>query len=367
MASSITLPDGFNIIFVSIKRWHGKRKLNNEDLGIEAIDNRLANLGNVSMIDPKMINQFRNLSNKAKTLCDRYGIQFGEGWAIHDDVYNIVMDELKSIQSSWYAAKREVMSKYEINVQLWANEAESLKKGFGEVVLRGAYSASYVESQIQFEIHGAEQVVAGLGNSLIEEIAKKFKKKHEQLVQRYADNKDFNITRRDLILLNEVKDKLLINALLSPASEPLLEFISNILDESGDADQPLTDDFCDLYVRNIALLTTPELIFGLKSTKTIEETTAPIGISSFDLFDGNTGLPVEDMKLEDETLSDSEHLLTVENQEPVNDSEHLVHVSASNDESEDKYFDYVVEEDEYSQAPLNPQDRFNIFTEFEDF
>lgn len=370
MSTSISLPKGFNLLFVEIKRWHGKRKLNNKDLGIEQIDKRLANLGNVSMIDPKLVNQFRNLANRANTLCEKYGVRFSTGWAINDQVYNSVLEELKLIQSEWYATKREVMSKYEVNVLAWANEAENLKKGFGEVVMRGAYSADYVESQIQFEIRSVDDIVDGLGNSLIEDIASKFSNKHEQLLTRYAENKTFNITRRDLIVVNEVREKLLINSLLSPAALPLLSFIDDMLNEAGDGE--LSNSFCDNYVKNVALLTTPQLIYGLssqveKADNTQDAGAAKIGVIS--VLDGGSS-EIESVEEENdsdvESTTDTTSDTTDTTTEATSDATETTSEATDNDENNSGFVDQVIVHDEYSQVPID-EDLQDIFDDFENF
>ncbi|PSW31223.1 hypothetical protein C9J21_17900 [Photobacterium phosphoreum] len=268
MSSTIQLPNGVTPIYLVISQWHGKRVLKSSYLGLDyELDKDLAHLGNVSMIKPELLKKFRNLANAANAVLQKYGVRFGDGYIVPNVKHKEIIEQLKVIQTEWYATKLEIISRYKIYLSKWANEAESKREGFGKIVLENAYDISYIDSQIQFEIKTATDMVSGLEKTLIDEVSDRFADKQNQLIERKKKKGSFAINRRDLIVLRDVQDKLLVNAMLSDKALPLVHYIESFLIKVPDDKDALTDDFCTEYVQVISTLVKPELIYGLNEKK----------------------------------------------------------------------------------------------------
>ena len=264
MSSTIQLPIGVTPIYLIISQWHGKRVLKSSYIGLNyELDKDLARLGDVSMIKPELLKKFRNLANNANAILQKYGVRFGDHYVVPNVKHKEIVDQLKVIQTEWYATKLEIVTRYKIYLNKWANEAELKKEGFGKIILDNAYDIKYIESQIQFEIKTVDDMVSGLGKTLIDDVSERFSDKQNQLIERKKKKGSFAINRRDLIVLRDVQDKLLINAMLSDKALPLVNYIESFLVKVPDDKEALTDDFCNEYVHVISTLVRPELIYGL--------------------------------------------------------------------------------------------------------
>ncbi len=163
MSTIITLPKDVTPIYLEISQWHGKRVLKSEYLELDyELDKELAHLGNVSMIKPELLKKFRNLANTANAALSKYGVRFGDGYIIPNVKHAEVMSQLKKVQEEWYETKAEIISRYQIHLLRWASEAEAKRKGFGQIIKDNAFSVDYIDSQIQFEIKTAQDMVSGL-------------------------------------------------------------------------------------------------------------------------------------------------------------------------------------------------------------
>ncbi|WP_318482516.1 DUF3150 domain-containing protein [Photobacterium leiognathi] len=264
MSTIITLPKDVTPVYLEISQWHGKRVLKSEYLELDyELDKELAQLGNVSMIKPELLKKFRNLANTAVAALSKYGVRFGDGYIVPNVKHAEVMKQLKKVQDEWYETKAEIVCRYQLHLSRWISEAESKRKGFGQIIKDNAFSVDYIDSQIQFEIKTAQDMVSGLEKTLIDEVAERFSDKQEQLIKRKSEKGHFAINRRDLIVLRDVQDKLLVNSMLSDKALPLVEYIEKILEKVPDDKESLSNEFCDDYVQAISMLAKPQLIYGM--------------------------------------------------------------------------------------------------------
>ncbi|MBY3789006.1 MULTISPECIES: DUF3150 domain-containing protein [Photobacterium] len=334
MSSIITLPKDVTPVYLEISQWHGKRVLKSEYLELDyELDKELAHLGNVSMIKPELLKKFRNLSNTAVAALSKYGVRFGDGFIIPNVKHAEVMSQLKKVQEEWYETKAEIISRYQIHLLRWASEAEAKRKGFGQIIKDNAFSVDYIDSQIQFEIRTAQDMVSGLEKTLIDEVAERFTDKQEQLIKRKHEKGHFAINRRDLIVLRDVQDKLLVNAMLSDKALPLVDFIEAILEKvPDDLKESLSNEFCDDYVQAISMLAKPQLIFGMSNVKPKDDSqgsllpNAPLNViqqpslSAETETTSNTYIPqIEEISVEE---TPSKEIQEVEETDTNNDDSH---------------------------------------------
>ncbi|MCK7657724.1 DUF3150 domain-containing protein (plasmid) [Shewanella xiamenensis] len=262
---SIPFPKDYTVVFVTVNQWHAKRTLQSSMLGLDTeISKKIAHLGNLNSIDPESIKVFRNLSNQAHAACNKFGVKFGNGYLVPNAKLPWLNGQLNDIKTSFYAAKRDLITGYEKQISKWADEAEAVQAGFGKYVINTAYSKEYIDKQIQFSWHGMDEEINSLGNTLLDEVASKAQEKLDVLEEKIASKWGLRVSRKDLPILESIKSKLLANTLLDKRVQPIIDMIDELLDqtpEKGDLDMT----FARKYLSVVKTLTQPQLIYGLNA------------------------------------------------------------------------------------------------------
>lgn len=282
--SQIQLPDNYSVVILRISLWHAKRTLKSEHLGLNKdISKRLAHLGNMNSFDPEVIKEFRNANNQANAACSKYGVRFGNGYLIPNSRIDWLLSTLETIKERFYKLKIGLLHRYETELSLWADEAEKVQAGFGKFVSENAYPKDYIDRQIQFGWHGLDEEIKQLGNSLLDEVAEKAREKIVALEDRKsATIQEFKVSRKDLPILESIKNKLLVNTMLDQRVQPIIDLIDELLDQVPNAtgsNKALPAGFTRKYIVVMNALTKPELIYGFN-----EDDDQPIDQHDIDVF-----------------------------------------------------------------------------------
>ncbi|WP_105903558.1 DUF3150 domain-containing protein [Vibrio gangliei] len=265
------IPEGYTVYILKISKWTAKRNLQSSDLGLDKqITKRLASLGTMNTFDDETLKPFRNWYLQAHSLCNQFGIKFGDGYLFPISKVSWLESRLTQLSQAWNQLSAQIVASYENELRAWAVEAEKEIEGFGEIILQRAFSKEYVANQLQFKWLTLDQEMKSLGSAYIDEIASAACDKQvaieKKMQKEKAAKKAKNgfLTRFDMRFYDSIVDKMRANTLLDPSISLLLAEVdavyrayNDIPEKDAVSDHP---DFVATYLKTLSILANPSLI-----------------------------------------------------------------------------------------------------------
>lgn len=270
-AAKSLIPDGYTVYILKISKWTAKRNLQSSDSGLDKqITKRLASLGTMNTFDDEALKPFRNWYLKAHSLCNQFGIKFGDGYLFPLSKVSWLESQLTQLSQAWQQLSVQIVSSYENELRAWAVEAEKEVEGFGEIILQRAFTKEYVANQLQFKWVTLDEEMRNLGTTYIEEIAATacdkqaaIEKKMQKLKESKKPENGF-LTRFDMRFYDSIVDKMRANTLLDPSINVLLAEVdavynafNNIPEKDAVSDH---SDFVATYLKTLSILANPNLV-----------------------------------------------------------------------------------------------------------
>lgn len=171
--------DNMSVVDLDFYIWSGRRKLNEDDVGVKKVDSKVIHLGNKAIIDPETLKPFMKLRNDARALCLRLGMSFLNGFAIPNTKIDSLSEDLDSVVYSMEQLKSEFLTNYRHNCEQWVKKNPSL----ADVIEAAQLSKENVEKRLGFDytivkVRGANEThtsklgvkVSGMAQSLLSEV-----------------------------------------------------------------------------------------------------------------------------------------------------------------------------------------------------
>lgn len=230
------IPEGLSLIRVTISGCTFLRKLDYTDIGLpKDMEKELGSLGSKHVLNREFPSEWQRNTTQAYKYMDSVGISFGEKvWAVRTSDYDEIVKEVhERFYTKAMSLKANLLENYEEQVESFADEAESLRSGFRELVLSQAFKKSYLERQLSFEIESQKEMIDAIPRSSVVGLGRMAKEYHDALLKRANDNKTpVCITRQSRNKLVEmlqycVKFSFVTNALVN--AKHMIEDVINIL------------------------------------------------------------------------------------------------------------------------------------------
>lgn len=226
------------VVDADFRIWSGQRKLDTADIRIghggELPPEKVANLGNKKIVDPKGLNGFYRLKVETRRFLESYGMPFLGGYACPIDKLGAVEAKLQQIGQEFEDIKQQFLVDYDEHVNAWVDENPE----FADEIRRGVLHRDDVEKRISFDFEvfqlqaagqseeaakKLERKVSKLGDDLISEVAQAAKKFSEGMF-----GKD-RISSTTSITLKGIRDKVDGLVFLNGNLKPLSDLITDTL------------------------------------------------------------------------------------------------------------------------------------------
>lgn len=236
MSNANKVTDQVVVVDLNINIWSGQRKLDIADIrlgqGGELPPEKVANLGNKKIVDPKSLNPFHRIKTKARRYLADHGMPFLGGWACPAAKYAAIQARLKEFEAEYDGAKVRFLHDYDRTVESWVADNPE----YANEIRRGVMHVKDVERRIDFsfetfklqpaaegEEEKLERKVARLGDDLLDEVAATAAKFAETLVGRTE------IASTTSITLKGIRDKVEGLAFLNGNLQPVAELLSETI------------------------------------------------------------------------------------------------------------------------------------------
>lgn len=276
--SSALKDQGLALVRVDISGSDFKKTLRFKEIGLDKdIDRELATLGRKSVLGKEYPKLIRNNKDQIHTYLDRMGVRFGAfgTWAIPVNIYQEVIDFLNDKKDERDAIKERLLRDYEKELKSFSDKAESLRPGFGKIVLENAYTKDHIRSQIAMVIEPQKDIMSGISLSAVQGLSRMAKDYEFAIMKKAKDNNTRPvITRFTRSKLEEMRDYcyrfVFLTSVLNKAAEVIQDAIDGLpaIVVKG---QPYLDETSRLMTA-LKLLHTPDELEGIATSS---ETQAP--------------------------------------------------------------------------------------------
>lgn len=226
------------VVDADFRIWSGQRKLDTADIRIghggELPPEKVANLGNKKIVDPKGLNGFHRLKVETRRFLEGHGMPFLGGYACPIDKLDVVEEKLKKVGQEFEDIKQAFLIDYNDHVESWVNDNPE----FANEIRRGVLHRDDVEKRISFDFEVFQLQPAGLGDEAAEKLERKVGKLGDDLIsevafagQKFSETvfgKD-RVSSTTSITLKGIRDKVEGLAFLNSNLKPLADLISDTL------------------------------------------------------------------------------------------------------------------------------------------
>ena len=180
-ATEIPLTEKLVVVHLDFRQWTGTTVFKESDFQIgdngrlppKAI---IRELGSKNIIDPKSLERFNTIKQRARALLEQNGVPFMGGWGIPLDRAEEILKELKAHADEYESEKAEFLKNYDKKVEEWISQNPDF-----ETQLRSAVKTAFeVDSRIYARFtavrvapvcdnDGLEAEVGSLGDRLLKE------------------------------------------------------------------------------------------------------------------------------------------------------------------------------------------------------
>lgn len=181
---------GMALINISINGSDFKRSLSYKDLGLSKdIQRELASLGRKAVLGKEYPLQLRKNKEQTYTYMDKMGVRFGSfgTWAVPLDIYNEVHEQLRHKQMERNVIKDALVANYQDELEKFADEAEAMRPGFGEIVRKNAFSKEHIIDQVSMNISPQEEIMGGIATGALQGLGR-IAREYEQSILKAAKN-----------------------------------------------------------------------------------------------------------------------------------------------------------------------------------
>ncbi|MGR5296959.1 DUF3150 domain-containing protein [Vibrio mediterranei] len=201
---------GLALIEVKITGSDFKKALDPNDLGLKKnITPELATLGRKCVFDKKFPKLLRNNKDQTYVYLNKMGISFGPFgcWAVPVHLYEEVVEWLEGKKAEREVIKQEMLNRYDELLEDFAQKAESLQEGFGDIVRKNAYSESHIEHQIGFYINVQDDILNGISLNAVKGLSQMAKDYEKEIFKAAkASGSAPNITRFTRTKLQDMRE-----------------------------------------------------------------------------------------------------------------------------------------------------------------
>lgn len=245
--NTISKTEQIFVVDADFRIWSGQRKLDTADIRIgaggELPPEKVANLGNKRIVDPKGLNGFHRLKVQARRFLESHGMPFLGGYACPMDKFDLVQQELDQIGQEFERVKQTFLLDYDNLVQSWVNDNPE----YANEILRGVLHRDDVEKRISFDYEVFKLQPAGEGDEAAEKLERRVNRLGDDLIaevaesaQKFAETlfgKD-RVSSTTSITLKGIRDKVdglsFLNGNLKPLSDLITETLQGYqLNRSG--------------------------------------------------------------------------------------------------------------------------------------
>lgn len=227
--------DSLTSISTKVRLWTGAKRLTAQDLPIESDKlppKDLATLGSMKMFDPKKLAPFSSIKYEANSLLKRHGIEYAMGYLIPDNLVDMVLAELKALQTRFQGEKDTLYANYDDDLDKWIAKHKTWEDRLRDNAedkdsVRGRFSFGWRVIKLNLAQSGdggdaVEESNKELADLLFEEIAK---------IALDADKKSYRgktaVTRKALSPLKTLHTKLKGLVFVDPLVAPVISMIEN--------------------------------------------------------------------------------------------------------------------------------------------
>ncbi|WP_122053629.1 DUF3150 domain-containing protein [Vibrio sp. Evd11] len=179
---------GMALINIDINGSDFKRSLSYKDLGLSKdVERELATLGRKAVLGKEYPLQLRKNKEQVYTYMDKMGVRFGSfgTWAVPLDIYNEVHVQLKAKQDERNIIKDALVQNYQQELDKFADAAEALRPGFGEIVRKNAFDKDHIIEQISMNISAQEDIMGGIATGAVQGLGR-IAREYEQSILKAA-------------------------------------------------------------------------------------------------------------------------------------------------------------------------------------
>lgn len=236
-ATEIPLTEKLVIVHLDFRQWTGTTVFKESDFQIgdngrlppKAI---IRELGSKNIIDPKSLERFNTIKQRARALLEQNGVPFMGGWGIPLDRAEEILKELKAHADEYESEKAEFLKNYDKKVEEWISQNPDF-----ETQLRSAVKTAFeVDSRIYARFtavrvapvcdnDGLEAEVGSLGDRLLKSIAQAA---NRLLIESLSGKQNDGVTQRPVGTLRKMREKLIGLQFLNDGITPLV----NMIDET---------------------------------------------------------------------------------------------------------------------------------------
>jgi len=233
------------VINVPVRSISGTHSISEEDLGLPSgtlPPDELATMGNLIVVDKKLLAPIEKLRAKTKRLLASKGVKAGLGTVVTAADLNGLTDELKTIQSDFYDAKAALLASFDSELQKRVQEHPE----YAALIERYAPDVNYIERRLSYHIDTYRFEVSSddphadllsstlnregndISSNLVREIAAFVQQVHEASIQKTGKITKANLGPLNRTLLPKIKSFQLLDRSLAPVGVILEALISDI-------------------------------------------------------------------------------------------------------------------------------------------
>ena len=236
-ANEIPLTEKLVVVHLDFRQWTGTTVFKESDFQIgdngrlppKAI---IRELGSKNIIDPKELERFNTIKQRARSLLEQNGVSFMGGWGIPLDRAETILKELKVHADEYESAKAEFLKNYDKKVEEWiaqnpdfAPQLRSAVKSALEVDTRIYARFTAVRIAPVGDNDGLNAEVGSLAERLLKSVAQTA---NRLLVESLTGKQDSGVTQRPVGTLRKMREKLIGLQFLDNGISPLI----NMIDET---------------------------------------------------------------------------------------------------------------------------------------
>lgn len=224
---------GLALVRVEVAGSDFKKSLKSKEIGLDKdIERELATLGRKSVLGNDYPRRLRNNKDQVYTYLDKMGVRFGTfgTWAVPVNIYKEVTDFLEEKKHERDCIKEMLLRHYDAELEAFAEKAESMRPGFGQVVRENAYDKDHIRAQIQMSIEMQDDIMGGVALSAVHGLSRMAKDYEQKIMKKAKDsNTSPVITRFTRSKLEEMRDYcyrfVFLTSVLNQASDVIQDAI----------------------------------------------------------------------------------------------------------------------------------------------
>lgn len=224
---------GLALVRVEVAGSDFKKSLKSKEIGLDKdIERELATLGRKSVLGNEYPRRLRNNKDQVYTYLDKMGVRFGTfgTWAVPVNIYKEVTDFLEEKKHERDCIKEMLLRHYDAELEAFAEKAESMRPGFGQVVRENAYDKDHIRAQIQMSIEMQDDIMGGVALSAVHGLSRMAKDYEQKIMKKAKDsNSSPVITRFTRSKLEEMRDYcyrfVFLTSVLNQASDVIQDAI----------------------------------------------------------------------------------------------------------------------------------------------